>query len=164
MIISHISDEERGRIAAAVEAAERNTSGEIYVVIDRQQHGHPMIPVLWGAVLALLVAWPLYHFTHLQPATIFLLQPVVFVVVVFAATLAPLHRWLVPDPIAAGRARETAEALFLAHGVHLTRERTGVLFYVAIADRRVEIVADASIDGKVEQSRWDEPAGGGGGA
>ena len=155
MIASQITDEERGRIAAAVKAAEQSTSGEIYVVIDREQHGHPMIPVLWGAVLALLLPWPLYYLSYLQPVTIFLLQPVVFVLVAVAATLAPLHRLLVPDSLAAGRARETAEDLFLAHGVHLTRERTGVLFYVAIADRRVEIVADENIDSKVQQSTWD---------
>ena len=46
----------------------------------------------------------------------------------------------------------------MAHGVHLTEARTGVLIYVALADRRVEIVADAGIHSKVDQSAWDELA------
>jgi putative membrane protein len=33
-----------------------------------------------------------------------------------------------------------------------------VLIYVALADRRVEIVADANIDNKVNQNNWDELA------
>jgi putative membrane protein len=49
--------------------------------------------------------------------------------------------------------------LFFAHGVHLTQARTGVLIYVALLQRQVEIVADAGIHGKVAQSAWDELAG-----
>ena len=51
-----------------------------------------------------------------------------------------------------------AQAQFMAHGVHLTEHRTGVLIYVAIVDRRVEIVADAGINSKVAQSEWDKLA------
>ena len=46
----------------------------------------------------------------------------------------------------------------MAHGVHLTAERTGILIYVALADRRVEIVADDGINRKVAQSELDHLA------
>jgi putative membrane protein len=158
MIGSSITDEERRRISSAIQRAEEKTSGEIYVVVDRADHGYPVVPVLWGAMLALLVPWPLYFLTHLQPTLIFLLQAVAFVVVAVAASMAPLHRCFVPGRIAGHRARETAEAMFMAHGVHLTMERTGVLIYVALLDRRVEIVADENIDNKVNQNNWDDLA------
>jgi len=60
--------------------------------------------------------------------------------------------------IAAAATRKTALAQFMAHGVHLAENRTGVLIFVALADRRVEIVADAGINSKVDQSAWDELA------
>ena len=36
--------------------------------------------------------------------------------------------------------------------------RTGLLIYVALVDRRVEIVTDAGINSKVDQTVWDELA------
>ena len=38
---------------------------------------------------------------------------------------------------------------FLAHGLHKTENRTGVLIFAAVAERYVEIIADAGINAKV---------------
>jgi uncharacterized membrane protein len=35
-----------------------------------------------------------------------------------------------------------------------TRERNGVLIYLLLAERDVEIVADSGLDGRVEQAEW----------
>ncbi|PSJ20058.1 hypothetical protein CVH10_19605, partial [Halomonas sp. ND22Bw] len=43
---------------------------------------------------------------------------------------------------------------FLAHGVHVTRERTGVLIFAALDEHQVELIADESIHAKVEESAW----------
>ena len=43
---------------------------------------------------------------------------------------------------------------FLAHGLHVTRERTGVLIFAALADHQVEVVADEGIHSKVDQAIW----------
>jgi putative membrane protein len=83
---------------------------------------------------------------------------VTFVSVAIASSIAPLHHLLVPDILKASRARDAAEALFMAHGVHLTAERTGLLIYIALVERRVEIVADENINAKVDQNAWDELA------
>jgi uncharacterized membrane protein len=50
--------------------------------------------------------------------------------------------------------RERARELFAAHGAWNTEENNGVLVYVLLADRRVEIVADRGIDSKVAGSDW----------
>jgi putative membrane protein len=158
MTSSGMSEDDRRRLSAAVGRAEEKTSGEIYVVIDREEHGYPAVPVLWGAVWALFIPWPLYFFTYFEPTVIFLLQALTFVLVAIAASVAPLHRMLVPAPLKANRAREVAEALFMAHGVHLTAERTGLLIYIAVVDRRVEVVADENINTRVDQNTWDDLA------
>ncbi len=44
---------------------------------------------------------------------------------------------------------------FLAHNIHLTQARTGVLIFVSLAERYAEIVADSGIDDRVDQSVWD---------
>jgi uncharacterized membrane protein YgcG len=50
--------------------------------------------------------------------------------------------------------RARAIELFAQLGVWDTAENTGVLVYVLLADRKVEIVADRGISAKVAQSEW----------
>lgn len=51
--------------------------------------------------------------------------------------------------------RAHAEETFSLLRVWDTEENTGVLIYVQLVDRRIEIVADRGISGKVPQSEWD---------
>lgn len=153
-----LTDDDRARISAAVTAAEAGTAGEIYVVISRTAGEFRFVPVLWAALLALIVPWPLLLLTRWGADTIFAAQALVFVGTALIVSHPALRRRLVPPAIAADVSRRAALAQFMAHGVHLTENRTGVLVYVALADRRVEIVADAVIHGRVEQHVWDELA------
>jgi uncharacterized membrane protein len=51
-------------------------------------------------------------------------------------------------------ARTRALELFAELNVWDTRERNGVLLYVLLAERDVEIVADAGFDGHVTEGEW----------
>jgi uncharacterized membrane protein len=51
--------------------------------------------------------------------------------------------------------RERAREVFALQGVWNTAENNGVLIYVLLADRRVEIVADRGIDARVQPSDWE---------
>jgi hypothetical protein len=53
------------------------------------------------------------------------------------------------------RPRKRAEALFALLGVWDTAHHSGVLIYLQLVDRRIEIVADRGIAAKVQQSEWD---------
>lgn len=57
--------------------------------------------------------------------------------------------------IAGVEARERAEQLFAYHGVWDTAENTGVLLYLLLSERRIEIVADRGISAKVPQADWE---------
>ena len=50
--------------------------------------------------------------------------------------------------------RKRALEVFTELGVWNTRERNGVLIYVLLAERDVEIVADSNFDGRVQESDW----------
>ena len=52
--------------------------------------------------------------------------------------------------------RQRAREVFASHGVWNTEENNGVLVYVLLADRRVEIVADRGVDAKVASVEWQE--------
>jgi uncharacterized membrane protein len=50
--------------------------------------------------------------------------------------------------------RQRAREVFASQGVWNTEDDNGVLIYVLLADRRVEIVADRGIDRKVPADEW----------
>jgi putative membrane protein len=153
-----ITELDRQRIISAIKAAEARTAGEIYVVIDHERHEHLAASFLIAAVAALLIGWPAYLVTTWSTPTILLAQAATFAVVSVVVSFPQLHRLIVLPSFAADHARHTAERQFMAHGIHLTEARTGVLVYVGLTDRRVEIVADAGINSKVSQADWDEMA------
>ena len=51
--------------------------------------------------------------------------------------------------------RDRAREVFAGQGVWNTEENTGVLIYVLLADRKVEVVSDRGIDRKVAQGEWE---------
>jgi uncharacterized membrane protein len=51
--------------------------------------------------------------------------------------------------------RERARQVFAQLGVWDTEENSGVLVYVQLVDRRIEIVADRGIAQRVAQAEWD---------
>jgi uncharacterized membrane protein len=51
--------------------------------------------------------------------------------------------------------RDRARQVFAQQGVWNTAENNGVLIYLMLADRRVEIVADRGIDARVAASEWE---------
>lgn len=61
-----------------------------------------------------------------------------------------------PVPHLRRSARERARQVFALLDVWDTEENTGVLIYVQLVDRKIEIVADRGITARVSQSEWDE--------
>ena len=52
--------------------------------------------------------------------------------------------------------RDRALEVFAELGVWSTAERNGVLIYVLLAERHVEIVADHGLNGRVSEAEWRE--------
>jgi putative membrane protein len=84
------------------------------------------------------------------------LQAFGFIVVAVLLSFPFLRYRIVPAVIAEDAAHSAALAQFMAHGVHLTSARTGVLIYVSLRPRRIEILADSGIHAKVGQATWDD--------
>jgi putative membrane protein len=152
------SPEDKDRVAAAIAEAESQTAGEIYVVVAHGGEEFRYMPVIWAALAALLLPWPLHLLTSLSTTTILILQAVAFVGAALIMSHPSIQHYVVPNAIAAERTRRQAYEQFLAHGVHLTEARTGVLIYVTPTDQRVEIVADVGIHSKVGEAAWEELA------
>ena len=152
--MSLLSAEDEERISAAITAAERKTSGEIVAVVTEASDSYLYVPFMWAALAALIVPWPLIHFTWMTVQWIFAIQLLVFFVLL--ALLWPRHirTALVPKSIRAAHAHQRATEQFIAQNLHTTEGRTGVLIFVSIAERHAEILADKGIDDRVSSGTW----------
>lgn len=152
--MSLISAEDAERISAAITEAERNTSGEIVAVVANQSSRYQHIPFMWAALLALIIPWPLIHFTWMNVQWIFLIQLLVFLALLALAWHPKVRMSLVPKSILRANTRRRASEQFLAQNLHTTTGRTGVLIFVSVAEHRVEIIADSGIDARVAKGTW----------
>jgi putative membrane protein len=151
-----ISEAERHRVVEAIRAAESKTAGEIFCVITRASSGYRLVPVAWAALIALVVPLPLICLTSWPAGLIYMTQLVVFLAVMAILSLPAVRFRVVPRRAMHSRAHAEARRQFLAHGLHLTRERTGVLIFASVAEHYAEIVADAGINEKVTQKVWED--------
>lgn len=154
---SLLGEEDRRRIAAAIRDVESRTSGELVTVVARTSDSYAAFPLLAAAFLALLtpaVAW--IAAPDLDPLDVYTVQLGVFIVVAAAALWRPLRMRLVPVAVRRRQAGRLAREQFHALGLDRTRGRTGILLFVSVAERYVEILADRGIDEKVPPGTWKE--------
>ena len=155
--MAFLTDQDRQRIALAIAAAERRTSGELVTVIATAADDYRYIPLLWPALAALLLpAIVLTFWSEIAAWRLYLVQAVAFVVLAVIAHLPPVHLALVPEAVKRRRASRLAREQFFERGLHLTRARTGVLIFVSLAERHVEIIADEGINALVPPGTWDQ--------
>jgi putative membrane protein len=152
------TDADREKITAAIHAAERDTSGEFVAVVARSSDRYIASALLWAGGLALLLPGVLLFLpAHLRFVHIYQLQILVFMGLSLLFEFVPhLHMALVPKGIRHAHASRLAHAQFYEQGVHLTREHSGVLFFVSLAERYVEVVADKGIHEKLGEAHWRE--------
>src|SRR5690606_5936627 len=77
----------------------------------------------------------------------------------FLVTSVPaVRRMATPRSIRRARVRKAAFEQFLAHGLHVTEARTGVLIFACLADHQVEVIADRGIHERVDETVWADAA------
>jgi putative membrane protein len=143
-------------VSAAIRDAEKHTSGQIVCVLAHSSSAYAHVPILWASALALFTPWPLIHLTEWSVERIFLLQLVVFILAGLLFSWMPVRLWLVPRPLQRVRAHRAALEQFVVRGISRTKNRTGVLIFVSLAEHYARIVADEGIAAKVQHADWQD--------
>lgn len=153
--MAFLSDADRARIEAAIEAAERRTTAEFITAIARASDGYRYIPTLFAACatfiasgLALMLPLDFGH------TAFYVGQVLGFMLLALLFQWQPVKMRLVPKAIQAQRARLVAHQQFLDLGLSATKARTGILLFVSVAEHYVEIIVDAGIRRHVADSVW----------
>ena len=152
--MSMLTQSDATRISSAISTAERKTSGEIVAVVAASSDTYLYVPFLWAGLVALLVPWPLIHFTWMKVQIIYLIQLLTFLVLLAALWPKRIRTALVPKSVRNAHAHRRATEQFLVQNLHTTANRTGVLIFVSIAERHAEVLADKGIDQRVAPGTW----------
>jgi putative membrane protein len=103
--MQHLRAGERAAIEDAISRAEKETSGEIVVVVTRASERYFGIGLTWAALVALSVPLPLILFTNWPMEHIYLVQLAVFALGVALLQWEPFRFAVVPKSVKHARAR-----------------------------------------------------------
>ena len=157
------SESDLEAVRRAVGGAERRTSGEIvpYVVGASDDY----LEASWrgatlGALLGALAAALVHELAGLWGgwfAAWVVAPPLAGGAIGFLAAtfLHPVRRLLIDDATVERNVRRRAEQAFLHEEVFRTRDRTGILVFLSLFERRVTVLADSGIAAVVAQGDWD---------
>jgi len=136
----------RLRLEATVMEAERNTEGEIVVVVARACDEYGSAGWRLGVSFAALVFAGLLAFAAPLAGWIYLAAQAAALAVAHAvARIDAVRRLLLAQPLVLARVAERARHAFAANGLARTQHRTGILIFVALLERRVVVLADEGI-------------------
>lgn len=155
-------DSAQERIRQAVDRAESRTSGEIVPYVVRSSDSYAAahwLSALLGALLAPVLA--MLAFERLEiwglPLAAWMVTPVLAGALLGYAAAAALPAWrrsLIGESTLDRRARRRAAVAFLEEEVFKTRDRSGILIFLSLFERRVVVMGDEGIHRAVEAGEW----------
>jgi putative membrane protein len=150
-----LTDDEQKQVAEAIARVERETDAELVTVLATQADDYTYIPLLWAAMLALLIPGVINVVTGWWGAhTLLLVQWLGFIALGLLFRLSAVRTRLIPRPVRHWRASNLARRQFLDHNLHHTRGETGMLIFVSEAERYVEILVDRGIAARIGDEAW----------
>jgi putative membrane protein len=168
--VRFLTETESRRVAEAVAAAEMRTGGEIATAIIPESDDYGYQELLFALIVG-AIAWTVTLATQ-APLTVLMdrlfwsWQPWMLAALqgAIAMEVGLVAYWLaqVPavDRLIVSRAR-MAEAVarrarrhFVEAAVYGTVDRTGILLFVSVLERRVELIADRGINEQVQPETW----------
>ena len=154
--MAFLTKQEKIEIADAIAKAETTNSGEIVAVLTKASDGYYYIPLMWAALFALLIPatiniFRIEYFYGWQYES----QLIAFVCMALLFRWRPIKLWLVPKYVQQQRCHRMAMQQFVEQNIHDTEARTGILFFVSVAEHYVEIIADEGINNAVDKNTWE---------
>ncbi len=144
-------------IAAAVRDIEKATDAEVVIVVRGRSGSYRHADYLFGALLAfaglLFVLFSPFDFhTYWVPFDVALL----FAVGAFVSFRSDtLRRLLTTDSFRTKAARAGAAAMFYEAGIANTHAENGLLIYLSLLERKMEVIADRGVLKAVPPLKWN---------
>jgi putative membrane protein len=161
--VLNLTPGESDAIAVRVAEVEANTGVQVVTAVVAKSHSYPQLPWKAYALGAAMAGFAVVLGDALRPDWVTewtaLLQTVAVLATGAAAALLVVFvpafaRLFLRPPRRDFEVRRYAEVLFLHREIFATRERNGVLMMVSVFERKVEILADRGLAGRVASADW----------
>ncbi|WP_024465871.1 TPM domain-containing protein [Treponema pedis] len=166
----HIKPVELNGIKTAVAEAEKKTTGEIAVAAIYQSDSYMFVELLIAFCTAIVSFFVMLAFSnkiwnfletkfwlpHPARLTAFIgLGMLIVTAAVYALLNIPaVDRLVIPNKLKNRRIYARALQHFVESGVYKTADRTGVLIFISVLEKRVFIITDSAVKEKIPQSEW----------
>ncbi|MDC7232940.1 MAG: TPM domain-containing protein [Spirochaetales bacterium] len=170
-----ISPEDRIAVAAAVKKAESATSGEISTALIAESSDYAFFELRASVAFAVLLYIVQLQFypqissfveslywnssSWMTPMFIGILSFLGGGLFYFFSNIPAIDRIIIPRSVMNARVRSRALRHFTESGVYATADGTGILIFISLLERRVEILADKGISEKIPEEDWNGMVG-----
>jgi putative membrane protein len=175
----HLSSDDQKRIAQAIDVVDQKSDGEIYVLVSQAASQYREVSIAFAAITALFLP-ALALALGLTPALIVswtggwtaqsageheilyalsayvVVQAALFALFVYLFSLKSVRDVITPHAIKRARVARMASQHFTTSGMHLKDTQPHVLIFLALAEKRVEIVAAPAIHAIVGNAVWED--------
>ena len=135
-------------------AGEARTRGEIVCMVVRQVIDFALVGWCLAVGAGLLLPWVALALTRLPALDLLAMQLAVTLLLGLLLGQASGARLLWPPARLSARVRREAQWQFAAHHLDDTSHRAGVMLFIALAERRIEIIADPALDSAIDPASW----------
>jgi len=151
-----ITDHDKEVIASVIKHAESKTSGEIVPVILDQSDFYPAahfrLALVFGIISA-LICYYTYYFE--DPIILIWVQLPGMILGYLLAYIPFLKRLFTTQREMSEEVHQRALEIFYNNKVSITKDRTGIMIFISLLERKVEVLADCGINEKVEPEYWN---------
>lgn len=157
-IMNHeiLSRTEKDQITQAVFKAEQTTSGEIVVIIVKQSDFYAGERWRVGIFLSFLSAGILYWFNSSLDPIWYLMTQIPFLALGYlSARFQQVLKLFLSEKLTSDKVHQRALEAFEKSQLNLLQERSGVLIFVSLFEKRAEILADFGIHSRVNENDWN---------
>lgn len=151
------SHDDRERIRRAVADAQQGTSAKFaFVAVPAADH-YAWFPVVWAAISALVATGALALLRpHLSIGWGFMANAGAFIALCLFFDWWPIRVRLVPPHFRHAALVNAAHRAYAAHLISKDGEDNGVMLFVSLAERHLEIVAERDAHAAVPAGAWDK--------
>ncbi len=166
----NLSKDEMKKISSAVKNAEGKTSGEIATAMIKESYDYAIYELMFAVIIGFLYFVIMMFFVGNVEQ---LLQEkfwdysvnylvmfygfstfIVITIFYFIGNISSIDRLIVPKKLRNRKVQERATRYIMESGVYNTKDRTGILIFISIMERRVELLADSGINELISPEKW----------
>ncbi len=157
-MLKNLNDTFRADVGRVIARIESQSHAEVVLIVKEHTNSYAQYPLGVGIALAFLAL------TYFRFAPDFFDEWIIYAGTVTAFVLGAvstggipgLLRLLVGKKHLEKSTEIMARAYFQKGGIHHTRDKTGVLIFIAVLERQVAVIADRGVESAIPPGEWEK--------